>query len=95
MMSRHTRLQRSVRSPHRHGKIRGNRIAREYRRTMAFLDALDRGWLPGELVPYTSLQGEIIWLDFGAPSPVDVAYARRRMTVLSRRLASRGLATAR
>ncbi len=80
-MSRHQRLQRKLRSSLRHPKLRSNRTARVYRQNKAFLDALDRGWLPGEL-------------DFGAPAEQDIARAREVAAELESRLKARGLCTA-
>lgn len=90
-MTRHRRLQRSLRSPLRHAKLRRNRRFRVYRQNQAFFAALDQGWLPGELVPFITRSGETTWLDFGAPSPADIELARQLQERLRPQLAARGL----
>jgi hypothetical protein len=80
-----------VRSPLRHPKLRRNRASRVFRQNKAFFDALARGWLPGELVPFITRSGEVMWLDFGAPSPGDIATARRLQEHLRPQLKARGL----
>ena len=91
-MSRHIRLQSGLRSAVRRPKLLKNRDARRYRQNKAFFDAVDAGWLPGELVPMTTRSGETVWLDFGTPSAEEIAAGRVLTGQMRKRLAARGLA---